>query len=99
MVNVIVVSKLLNEGEYFFNSREFPEAPKIDDYINILSFVKGENKKNLEEYFKTNNKTSIGRVNGRTWGYDEGKLSLFITLEYEDIIEEDVSNAAFYFPG
>lgn len=99
MVNVIIASKFLHEGDYFFNPREFPESPKYGDYINILSFVEGEIKDELEGYFKSKNKISIGRVDGRSWGYDEGKLSLFVTLDFEDIDDGDNSDAASYFPG
>lgn len=99
MVNVIVASEVLNEGECFFNPREFPESPKFGDYINILSFVKGEIKDELEKYFKSKNKISIGRVDGRSWGYDEDKLSLFVTLDFEDLDDGDNFDAALHFPG
>ena len=99
MVNVVVMSKLLNEGEYFFNPREFPEAPKIDDYINILSFVKGEIQLEIEEYLKAKNKISLGKVDARNWAYDEGQLLLYVYLKFDDIIDGDSTNNALLFPG
>lgn len=89
MVNVIVVSDVLTDGEYLFNPREFPEAPQIGDYISILSFVKSTVEKDLAVYLKSKNKISLGRVDSRSWEYHEGKLSLFVTLDFEDIDNED----------
>lgn len=84
MVNIILISKLLNDGNFFLKALEFPESPKINDFVTILDFIDKKSKLNLEEYLIKENKISAGRVISRSWGFDQNKLSLFVVLDFEE---------------
>lgn len=92
MVNVIVMSKLLHEGGFFFSPRKFPEAPQVDDFVDLISFVKDEVQTEIKDYLKSRNKLFIGTVNSRTWGYDQDELCLYVAVEFDDVMASNTSD-------
>jgi len=99
MVTVILLSETLLECEYVIDPIDFPEAPKNGDYIDVLHFVKSNNREEIKQFLEDKNKISLGKVNGRSWGQNDNKLSLFVHLDFEDLEDEGSTDAASYIPG
>lgn len=84
MVTVFVTGEDVLDAEISYEPTEFPESPKIGDYILLDSFKQIGESKSLSNFLQERNKIKLGRVKARSWQIFEGKLMLFVSLDFEE---------------
>lgn len=96
MVTVFLTGREVLDAEINYEPIEFPESPKIGDYIQLDNFKQTGESKSLSTFLEERNKISLGRVDGRSWQVYEGKMTLFLTLDFEDKKSADNSADGYF---
>ncbi|KQR95178.1 hypothetical protein ASG01_04820 [Chryseobacterium sp. Leaf180] len=84
-MKVYFISDILNEAKILIPEQVMTIVPRLDDHVDIIQYLKEDDKQVFKSYVEQNNKLELGRVTGRTWSKAESEDIVFINLLFIDV--------------
>lgn len=91
-MKIVIVAKEILQLNILISNVEFSHLPLKGDYIDVLSYVDGDEKIQLEESLNNLSLVSVAKIFGRSWQKKDGENILYLHLEFEtddDLNDED----------